>query len=93
METTDAACAAVFSATAMFANEGLAASTSTILQFWQIACTVSTSSAISMSQPCDTAEPAGAPRFVFLKQAPVAPVAHLGSTGIPKVVEYVVRSL
>jgi hypothetical protein len=85
--------AAVFSAVAMFANVGLLASTSTILQFWQIACTVSTSSAISMSQPCDTAEPAAAPRFVFLKQAPVTPLPHLGSTGSPNVFEYAVRSL
>jgi hypothetical protein len=43
--------AAVFSAAARLTRLLLVASTSRILQFWQIACAVSTSSAISSAQP------------------------------------------
>src|SRR5579862_4776870 len=51
-ETTFAPSAtASFSAAPRLASEAELASTSRIVQFWQIACAVSTSSAISRSQP------------------------------------------
>jgi hypothetical protein len=42
---------ASFTAAARFANEFESASTRRILQFWQISCAVSTSSAISSAHP------------------------------------------
>ena len=84
--------AANFAAAARFTMLLSGASTRMILQFWQMACTVSTSRAISTSQPGETAEPGGAPRLIFLKHDVVTDEVHLGSTGSPYVWEYFLRS-
>src|SRR5215471_15445190 len=79
--------AASFSAVSRFANEFVLASTSRILQFWQIWCTVSTSSAISRCQL--VLDENDVPPFwsTFLKQ-PFA-VVH---DGRPYCVSYAARS-
>ena len=84
---------ALFSAASRLVKLLSAPSTKAILQFWQVACTVSTSRAISTSHPVATAEPGGAPMLTFLKQPVLTVEEHLGRTGMPKVVLYFFRSL
>src|SRR6476469_5461109 len=87
-----ASVAARSAAAARLVNWLSLASTSTILQFWQIAWTVSTSSAISTSQPGVTAEPTGAPRLTFLKQLVVMLAEQFCIAGRPYFWLYVFRS-
>ena len=75
--------AATFSAAPSDVVFAFGASISSIRQFWQMACTVSTSSAISTSQPGATAEPTLAPWLRFLKHALTIFFVHAASPGCP----------
>src|SRR5579884_2370912 len=68
---------ASFSAAPRFASEFELASTSRILQFWQMACAVSTSSAISSAQPELVAGYDVPPVWLTLLKQPLA-VVHGG---------------
>src|SRR5437870_9346267 len=88
--------AASSTAAARFANEFELASTRMILQFWQIACAISTSSEVSSAQPASLRGYELVPPvwLTLMKQAFASEgEVQVGRSGMPYVWLYTLRSL